>query len=111
MCNIAKITWACLILFGLHPVLTASMGLPFLRKEKNPVTTVGIFIMQAEFIKSAVKEMNVTSLKSLEDECVMPDLLEVKISFVATRNSFALLSIGLWNERQNHLNKNILKQN
>lgn len=58
--------------------------------------------MQAEFIKSAVKEMNVTSLNSLEDECVIPDLLEVKISFVAVRNSFALLSVGLWNERQNH---------
>lgn len=66
------------------------------------MTIVGIFIMQAEFIKSAVKEMNVTSLNSLEDECVIPDLLEVKISFVAVRNSFALLSVGLWNERQNH---------
>jgi len=61
--------------------------------------------MQAEFIKSAVREMNVAFLSSLEDECVILDLLEVKISFVATRNSFTLLSIGLWNERQNHLNK------
>lgn len=112
MCNIARITWACLILFGLHLVSTASAGFSFSRKEKKkPVTIVGIFIMQAEFIKSAVKEMNVISLNSLEDECLIPDLLEVKISFVATRNSFALLSIGLWNERQNHLNKNILKQN
>lgn len=67
--------------------------------------------MRAEFIKSVVKEMNVTSLNSLEDECVIPDLLEVKISFVATNNSFALLSVGLWNKRQNHLNKTILNQN
>lgn len=102
MYNIAEITWVCLILFGLHLISTASTGFPFSRKEKNPVTIVGIFIMQAEFIKSAVKEMNVTSLNSLKDGCVIPDLLEVKISFVAVRNSFALLSVGLWNERQNH---------
>lgn len=75
------------------------------------MTVVRIFIMQAEFIKSVIKEMNVTSLNSSEDECVIPDLLEVKISFVATSNSFALLSVGLWNKRQNHLNKTILKQN
>jgi len=78
---------------------------PSQERKKHPVTVVGIFIMQAEFIKSAVREMNVAFLSSLEDECVILDLLEVKISFVATRNSFTLLSIGLWNERQNHLNK------
>lgn len=31
------------------------------------MTIVGIFIMQAVFIKSAVKEMNITSLNGLED--------------------------------------------
>lgn len=35
----------------------------------------------------------------------IPDWLAVGISFVATRNSFALLSDGLWNEWQNHLNE------
>lgn len=87
------------------------MGFSFSRREKSPVTVVGIFIMQAEFIKSVIKEMNETSLNSSKDECVIPDLLEVKISFVATSNSFALLSVGLWNKRQNHWNKTILKQN
>lgn len=72
---------------------------------------VGVFVMQAEFIKSTVKEMSITSLNSLEDECVIPDLLEVKISLLATRSIFALLSAALRNERHNHLNRSILKQN
>lgn len=97
--------------FCITPHINHQHGFFLLKKRKNPVTIVGIFIMRAEFIKSVVKEMNVTSLNSLEDECVIPDLLEVKISFVATNNSFALLSVGLWNKRQNHLNKTILNQN
>lgn len=72
---------------------------------------VGIFVMQAEFIESTVKERSIMSLNSLEYECVIPDLLEVKISLVATGNIFALLSAALRNERHNHLNRSILKQN
>lgn len=48
--------------FELHLIPAASMGFPFSRKEEKRVTILGIFIMQAEFIKSAVKEMNATSL-------------------------------------------------